>query len=60
MKYLWIIGLLLFIIGAAIGIMDLLDVIVLDSRNNPFYGALSLMIAGICFTFLSQAREKVF
>ena len=52
------IGLVLFILGAGVAIVDLLDVIEVAQRDNPFYGALALMIAGISLTFLSQARDE--
>lgn len=58
MKMIRATGLVLFILGAIIGIMDLLDVIQLGSSNNPFYGSLALMIAGICLTFLSQIGDR--
>ncbi|NND32899.1 MAG: hypothetical protein HKN76_09930 [Saprospiraceae bacterium] len=52
------IGLILFIFGAIIAILDLLDMIRLGGNDNPFYGALALMVAGICLTFLSQSGEE--
>jgi hypothetical protein len=51
------IGLVLFILGAGVAIIDLLDMIEVAKRDNPFYGALALMIAGISLTFLSQAGD---
>ncbi|MCB0664602.1 MAG: hypothetical protein KDC80_02215 [Saprospiraceae bacterium] len=58
MRSLRIIGLFLFISGAVIAILDLLDMIQVARRDNPFYGALALMIAGISLTFLSQSSEE--
>lgn len=58
MRSLRIIGLFLFISGAVIAILDLLDMIQVSRRDNPFYGALALMIAGISLTFLSQSSEE--
>lgn len=58
MRYLRLIGLILFILGAVIAVLDLLDMIEMAKRDNPFYGSLALMIAGICLTFLSQAGEE--
>ncbi|MBK8502498.1 MAG: hypothetical protein IPL46_09940 [Saprospiraceae bacterium] len=52
------IGLVLFILGAGVAIVDLLDMIEVAKRDNPFYGALALMIAGISLTFLSQTGDK--
>ncbi|MCB0685688.1 MAG: hypothetical protein KDC53_04160 [Saprospiraceae bacterium] len=58
MRSLRFIGLFLFIVGAVVAILDLLDVIQVAKRDNPFYGALALMIAGISLTFLSQSRDQ--
>lgn len=58
MKSIRLIGLVLFILGAGVAIVDLLDMIQVARRDNPFYGALALMIAGISLTFLSQGREE--
>ena len=58
MRSLRIIGLFLFISGAVIAILDLLDMIQVARMDNPFYGALALMIAGISLTFLSQSSEE--
>ena len=51
------VGLIIFIFGAIVAILDLLDMIKLGSNDNPFYGALALMVAGICLTFFSQSNE---
>ena len=52
-----ILGMILFLFGAIVGLLDLLDVIHLQSIDNPFYGALTLMILGISMTFFTQAKE---
>jgi hypothetical protein len=52
------VGLILFILGAIVAILDLLDMIQLGRSDNPFYGALALMVAGISLTFLSQSGEE--
>lgn len=58
MRSLRFIGLFLFIMGAVVAILDLLDLIQMARIDNPFYGALALMIAGISLTFLSQSSEE--
>ncbi len=52
-----ILGMILFLFGATVGLLDLLDVIRLERIDNPFYGALTLMILGISMTFFTQAKE---
>ncbi len=52
------VGMIMFIVGAIIAILDLLNVILLQSIDNPFYGALILMILGISLTFFTQAKEQ--
>ena len=58
MRSLRLIGLFLFIVGAIVAIVDLLDMIQVAKRDGPFYGALALMIAGISLTFLTQSSEE--
>ncbi len=48
---------ILFLFGATVGLLDLLDVIHLQRIDNPFYGALTLMILGISLTFFTQTEE---
>ena len=57
MRVLRILGMILFLVGAVVGLLDLLDVWNISKLNNPFYGALSLMILGISLTFFTQAKE---
>ncbi len=58
MKSLRLIGLILFILGAVVAVLDLLDMFEMARRDNPFYGALALMIAGISLSFLSQGSDE--
>ncbi len=55
MNTLRVLGMVLFIVGAVLAILDLLDVIGWEFKANPFYIALGLMIVGISLTFRSQA-----
>ena len=50
-------GMILFLFGAVVGLLDLLDLLHLKNIDNPFYGALTLMILGISLTFFTQAKE---
>ncbi len=58
MNTLRVLGMVLFIVGAALAILDLLDVIGVEFNANPFYIALGLMIIGISLTFKSQAVKQ--
>ena len=51
-------GYLLFIVGAFMGILDLLNALPGENVINPFYGALALMIAGIALVRFDQAGES--
>ncbi len=57
MRMLRILGMVLFLVGAVVGLLDLLDVLHINNLDNPFYGALTLMILGISLTFFTQAKE---
>ena len=58
MKTSLVVGMVLFVVGAALAIFDLLDIIGVDFVANPFYIALALMILGISLTFRSQPNNN--
>lgn len=58
MNTLRVLGMVLFIVGAALAILDLLDVVGVEFDANPFYLALGLMIIGISLTFKSQVVRQ--
>jgi len=51
-------GLVLFVLGAIIAIIDLLDMFDFASHDRPFYGALALIIAGIGLRFLGNVSQE--
>lgn len=58
MNTLRILGLVLFVLGAILAILDLLDIVTFRQFGNPFYIALGLMIIGITMTFKAQVQEQ--
>lgn len=58
MNTLRVLGMVLFIVGAALAILDLLDIVGVEFDANPFYLALGLMIIGISLTFKSQVVKQ--
>ena len=58
MKTLLMLGVGIFITGAIVAILDLLEVFTISWLHQSFPGALALMIIGITIIFFAQARDK--
>ena len=59
MRAVRIFGLIMFLFGATVGLLDLLDLVKAAHIGNSFYLALILMVVGISLTFFTPPKEEV-
>ena len=57
-RILFSLGLGLFLIGAVVGILDILGIYRIPGLDNPVAGALGLSLVGLSLMMLVRARER--
>ncbi len=58
MKFWRFLAMVVFVLGAVIAILDLLNIPMVSRLENPFSIALIFMISGIVIAFLLQAKKQ--